>query len=624
MTKNLYVQFSIKQNAAPIAQRPRPVPYYLQKPLKVWLEQCLENGIFEPVPADKPITWCSPIVMQPKPKYIHVEKDELQSNMIRAYIDLQIPNKYMERTRITHGPVVEDFVYKFHSSVVFSKLDLRSGYHQLMLHPDSRAIVTFSTAWGNFRPKRLFFGAKASQDLFDHMMFRIFGDIPMCLNQRDDILIGGRNIAEHNATLQTVFQRAQDFGITFNLERCQFGVEELEFYGYRFSKGGLKPSVDKVKAIKDSRRPETKEAVRSFLGMTGYLSKFIPRYASITAALRKLTQKDIRFHWGVEEQDAFEKLKASITSDDIFFNPHKPIVVRAEASYHDGLSAGLFQDIGKGLQPVHFVSRTMTDTEKRYSQTEKDALAVRWAKNRFRMYLLGAPKFKIITGHKPLLSMFNKATAKLPPRIERWVMDMQDVDYELIYEPGKDEQDPLDFLSRHPLPVSGTDNTEKIIKNVINAEHAIVLDSIRKETRNDGQLQKLYKRILKEDWEKHRKDPDIHQFYSIKEELYVADGLIFRLNQIVIPLTLRRVVIKATHSLGHLGMTKTKQMLRQKYWFPEMNKMIEQTEGQCYECQVTTKDHRKEPLRMTEIPEKPWQEFLSTLEDRIQMAITTW
>ena len=73
----------------------------------------MKNGIFEPVPADKPITWCSPIVVQPKPKYIHVEKDELQSNMIRACIDLRIPNKYMERTRITQGPVVEDFVYKF-------------------------------------------------------------------------------------------------------------------------------------------------------------------------------------------------------------------------------------------------------------------------------------------------------------------------------------------------------------------------------------------------------------------------------------------------------------------------------------------------------------------------------
>ena len=96
-----------------------------------------------------------------------------------------------------------------------------------MLHPDSRAIVTFSTPWGHFRPKRLIFDAKASQDLFDDVMFRIFGDIPMSLNQRDDILIGGRNIAGHNATLQTVLQRTQDFEITFNLKKCQFGARIL-------------------------------------------------------------------------------------------------------------------------------------------------------------------------------------------------------------------------------------------------------------------------------------------------------------------------------------------------------------------------------------------------------------
>ena len=115
-----------------------------------------------------------------------------------------------------------------------------------------------------------------------------------------------------------------------------------------------------------------------------------------------------------------------------YFDPTRPIVLRVEASYHEGLSAGLFQETDKGLQPVHFISRTMTDTEKRYSQTEKDALAVGWAKNRFSMYLLGAPKFKIVTAHKPLIPMFNKPTARLPPRIEKWVMGMQDVDYELV------------------------------------------------------------------------------------------------------------------------------------------------------------------------------------------------
>ena len=441
------------------------------------------------------------------------------------------------------------------------------------------------------------------------MMYKIFGDIPNCMSQRDDILIGGRNTREHNKTLAAVLTRAKAFGITYNKDKCRFGVEELEFYGYRFTKDGLKPTSDKVKAVKDCKRPQTKEAVRSFLGMVGYLSRFIDRYSSITAPLRKLTEKDVKFKWGPDQESAFRKLKDSLTNEKtmIYFNPKRAIVVRTEASYHDGLSAGLFQDVGNGLQPVHFISRTMTETEKRYSQTEKDALAVRWAKNRFSMYLLGAPKFKIITSHKPLLAMFNKPMAKLPPRIEKWVMDMQNVDYELVYEPGKDENDPLDFLSRHPLPILGTNNTEKVIKNIIESEHAIVIDQVRRETEKDQQLQRLQQRILEEDWESHRKDTETLPFYHIRHELFVMEGLIFRGNQIIIPRRLQHKVVKAAHSLGHLGMTKTKQMLREKYWLPEMNKIIESSVGQCYECQLTVQQHRKEPLKMTPIPDRPWE-----------------
>ena len=145
--------------------------------------------------------------------------------------------------------------------------------------------------------------------------------------------------------------------------------------------------------------------------MIGYLSKFIPCYAVLTAPLRKLTGQDIPFAWGPEEAETFQTLKDSITYEDTmaFFDPRKPIVMRTEASFHEGLSAGLFQKTNKGLQPVHYISRLMTSAEKRYSQTEIDALAVKWAKSRLGMYLLGAPKFKIITSHKPLIpsSSFN-------------------------------------------------------------------------------------------------------------------------------------------------------------------------------------------------------------------------
>ena len=150
------------------------------------------------------------------------------------------------------------------------------------------AVVTFSTPWGNYRPKRLVFGAKASQDLFDDMMYRIFGDIPRCLNQRDDILIGGTTMEEHNKTLEAVFQRAKDFGVTFNLDKCQFGEESPEFYGYLFTKDGLKPTLDKVKAVKESSRPESKEAVRSFLGMTGLPEEKDPNLTYFLQVLKSL------------------------------------------------------------------------------------------------------------------------------------------------------------------------------------------------------------------------------------------------------------------------------------------------------------------------------------------------
>ncbi|KAL9958659.1 hypothetical protein ACROYT_G035708 [Oculina patagonica] len=199
-----------------------------------------------------------------------------------------------------------------------------------------------STPWGNFRPKRLVFGAKASQDVFDEAMYKIFGDIPRCLNQRDDILIGANNWKERNETLESVFQKAEDYGITFNEPKCEFGQKQITFYGYQFGQGGLRPTPEKVQAINECKPPQSKT---SFLGMSGYLSKFIPRYDLLTKPLRELTHKETKFHWGRDEDDAFEELKSSIFSKDTmtFFNPKLPIMMRVEASYNEGLSAGLFQ-----------------------------------------------------------------------------------------------------------------------------------------------------------------------------------------------------------------------------------------------------------------------------------------
>lgn len=117
--------------------------YYLRKPLKAWLEQCIKD-IFEEVPEEEPVIWCSPFVVQPKPKFRDKDKEDLEPHKIRASVDLRVPNQLMERHRTTQGMMVEDFMYKFHYCTIFSKLDMRQGYHQL-LDSESRKVATFRT-----------------------------------------------------------------------------------------------------------------------------------------------------------------------------------------------------------------------------------------------------------------------------------------------------------------------------------------------------------------------------------------------------------------------------------------------------------------------------------------------
>ena len=240
--KEIEVKLEMDPEAIPVAQKPRPVLCHPQKPLKEWLEQGVKQNIFEKVPDGETITWCSSPVVQPKPKYANFKNEELESQMIRASIDVRIPNEAMKRSRCVQSPRVEDFIYRLHDCKTFTKLDLRQGYHRLTLDPAPRQVATFSTPWGNYRPKRLAFGGKSSQDLFDEAMFRAFGDIPHCLNQRDYVLLGGRDEAEHREVLKTVLQRARDHGVTFNKEKCQFGKEQIEFFAHVFTKDGLKPS----------------------------------------------------------------------------------------------------------------------------------------------------------------------------------------------------------------------------------------------------------------------------------------------------------------------------------------------------------------------------------------------
>ena len=183
---------------------------------------------------------------------------------------------------------------------------------------------------------------------------------------------------------------------------------------------------------------------------------------------------------------------------------------------------------------------------------------------------------------------------------------MQDVDYEIIYEPGKDAADPMDYLSRHPLPETERDETEQTINAIISNEHRVVMKGIKEAIAGDFVLQDVMKIMRENDWERQKDKPEIKPYYLVKHELYQTKGLLFRCRQIIIPEKLQKQVIIAAHSLGHFGMTRTKQMLRAKYWFPRLNSMVKDYLSRCYQCQIATVEHRQEPVKQSTIPDTAW------------------
>ena len=278
--EEIQLHLPMDEEAEPVAQKPRRVAYHLMEPLQKRLQEFVEQDIMEKVPDQEPITWCSPMVVQPKPK---------NPNDIRLSLDLRTLNKSMLRTRQVQAPITKDFITAFKDCRIFSKLDLNHGYHQFVIDPQSRQAMTFSTPWGNYRYKRLAFGGVNSQDLFDGEMAKILSGIPRTLNNRDDIMIGGVDLADHDKNLKIVLGRLKDYNLTLRQEKCEFRKSTLEFHGHLFTAEGLKPSASKVRAVNTFQKPNTKEELLPLLPLLNNpKGKIPPRIERIIIKMQNL------------------------------------------------------------------------------------------------------------------------------------------------------------------------------------------------------------------------------------------------------------------------------------------------------------------------------------------------
>ncbi|PIK47525.1 hypothetical protein BSL78_15613 [Apostichopus japonicus] len=235
-------------------------------------------------------------------------------------------------------------------------------------------------------------------------------------NISDDIVVHRGNQSEHDQRLLAVLHKLNAVGLTLNPEKCEFRMTKLTFMGHTLSKDGISPSDDKIHAIKHASEPKTASEVRSFLGLVQFVARFIPDLSTVSEPLRMLTGKNEQFRWGPEQNKVFSTLKDSLTHSETlgYFDKDAVTQIITDAS-PVGLGAVLLQTQNSQPRIISYASRSLSEVERRYSQTEKESLAIVWACERFHVYLY-CLKFEKLTDHKPLEFIYSER-ANPPARL---------------------------------------------------------------------------------------------------------------------------------------------------------------------------------------------------------------
>ena len=337
--------------------------------------------------------------------------------------------------------------------------------------------------------------------------------------------------------------------------------------GMLLSEKGIGPTADRVKAVLEVEEPKSASDVRSFLGLANYSSRFIPHFATLSEPPRRLTRKEKPFEFG-PEQKSFECLKQKMAEACTlaYFDKNALTKIITDASTV-GLGAVLVQEQDSAWTPVCYASRSLTRCEQRYSQTEKEALGVVWACERFHVYVYGM-KFIVEIHHKPLEVIYGPRSRPCA-RIERWVLILQPYDFSEIHRPGRENiADPLSrLLHGRVQPDNHQRCTEEYVRFVaVSATPtALTTREIEEASADDEELKEVRKAIATGQFEKCR------QYMTVAGELYVIGQLVLRGTRITIPSKLQPRTLALAHE-GHLGVVGSKQNLRTKVWWPGMDK----------------------------------------------------
>ncbi|KAL0544185.1 hypothetical protein IC582_019298 [Cucumis melo] len=613
------VEFAIKlePGTVPISRAPyRMAPAEL-KELKVQLQELLDKGFIRPSVSP----WGAPVLFVKK-----------KDGSMRLCIDYRELNKVTVKNRYPL-PRIDDLFDQLQGATVFSKIDLRSGYHQLRIKDEDVPKTAFRSRYGHYEFIVMSFGLTNAPAVFMDLMNRVFREFldTFVIVFIDDILIYFKTEAEHEEHLRMVLQTLRDNKLYAKFSKCEFWLKQVSFLGHVVSKDGVSVDPAKIEAVTGWTRPSTVSEVRSFLGLAGYYRRFVENFSRIATPLTQLTRKGAPFVWSKACEDSFQTLKQKLVTAPVLTVPDGSgsFVIYSDAS-KKGLGCVLMQQ-GK---VVAYASRQLKSHEQNYPTHDLELAAVVFALKIWRHYLYGE-KIQIFTDHKSLKYFFTQK--ELNMRQRRWLELVKDYDCEILYHPGKANV-VADALSRKVSHSAALITRQAPLhRDLERAEIAVSVGAVTMQLAQLTVQPTLRQRII----DAQSNDPYLVEKRGLAEagqavefSLSSDGGLLFE-RRLCVPSdsAVKTELLSEAHSSPfsmHPGSTKMYQDLKRVYWWRNMKREVAEFVSKCLVCQQV-KAPRQKPaglLQPLSIPEWKWEnvsmDFITGLPRTLRGFTVIW